>query len=683
MFQKAKWIWQATEENDTYVDFFTSCDLLKPQGVKMRIAADSDYALYINGQYAASGQYQDYPWNRAYDEMDISEFLKDGPNTFEITVWYIGESSSNYCHGEAGLIFEIEAGGEILLASDRRVLCRKSDRYVSGRKQSITPQLGYGFCLDMRKENSPEQASESREKPEMPFPVHQRENKKLVIMDRIIPEIVGQGTFRYNQKEETDGAKMQRAFLSFSLLTEIGKKEGNSWSFSAEEGGLYLIFDLQKETAGFLDFDIETDKECMALVGWGEHLRDGRCRTEIAFRDYSSALRLKKGRNAFMPPFRRLGCRYLQLFLETDHVKIHYFGIRPTEYPLQVLPFASGNPLRDAIYDASVNTLRLCMHEHYEDCPWREQSFYTLDSYSQMLFGYEAFGEIAFPRSALRLLAAGIREDGLLPITAPTDWKLNIPIFSLIFVFQVWSYFEHSGDRETVEHCFPAMETIINTFISRMDEKGLVPNFEGETYWNFYEWQPYLDGGTYQDIKYDLCINAVLSYVLETWIQICRLLKTPDEQYVTCRERLNETIRREFFDTKTGLFRLCLLHDADKISVLGNAWCVLCGAADGLDNTAIELLLKENGEGAIKGIPATLAMCFYRYEALLKLNAEKYRDWILTDIDQTYLYMLQNGATSFWETIKGEADFENAGSLCHGWSALPIYYYRKFGITNK
>jgi hypothetical protein len=37
--------------------------------------------------------------------------------------------------------------------------------------------------------------------------------------------------------------------------------------------------------------------------------------------------------------------------------------------------------------------------------------------------------------------------------------------------------------------------------------------------------------------------------------------------------------------------------------------------------------------------------------------------------------MLENGATSFWETIEGEAAFDKAGSLCHGWSALPVYYY--------
>jgi hypothetical protein len=39
--------------------------------------------------------------------------------------------------------------------------------------------------------------------------------------------------------------------------------------------------------------------------------------------------------------------------------------------------------------------------------------------------------------------------------------------------------------------------------------------------------------------------------------------------------------------------------------------------------------------------------------------------------------MLAEDATSFWETEDGAAAFGNAGSLCHGWSALPIYYLHK------
>ena len=54
------------------------------------------------------------------------------------------------------------------------------------------------------------------------------------------------------------------------------------------------------------------------------------------------------------------------------------------------------------------------------------------------------------------------------------------------------------------------------------------------------------------------------------------------------------------------------------------------------------------------------------------------RDFILNDIDTKYQKMLDAGATSFWETLKGAEDFGGAGSLCHGWSAIPAYFYKKY-----
>ena len=40
--------------------------------------------------------------------------------------------------------------------------------------------------------------------------------------------------------------------------------------------------------------------------------------------------------------------------------------------------------------------------------------------------------------------------------------------------------------------------------------------------------------------------------------------------------------------------------------------------------------------------------------------------------------MLLEGSTSFWETTKGELDFSNAGSLCHGWAAVACYVLDKY-----
>jgi len=60
------------------------------------------------------------------------------------------------------------------------------------------------------------------------------------------------------------------------------------------------------------------------------------------------------------------------------------------------------------------------------------------------------------------------------------------------------------------------------------------------------------------------------------------------------------------------------------------------------------------------------------------VDAEKYKDAVLSEIRSTYKVMLDEGSTTVWETAKGAEDFGGAGSLCHGWSAIPVYYYKLF-----
>ena len=76
-------------------------------------------------------------------------------------------------------------------------------------------------------------------------------------------------------------------------------------------------------------------------------------------------------------------------------------------------------------------------------------------------------------------------------------------------------------------------------------------------------------------------------------------------------------------------------------------------------------------------IPATLSSAVFRYDALAAADREKYASVILSELDGDGKYMLDRGATSFWETIKGASDFGGAGSLCHGWSALAALWYHR------
>ena len=86
MFKSGKWIWHKDgQSKDLYVNFINEFEC--GQKNVLKIAADSDYTVYVNGSLAAFGQYQSYPDRRVYDEVDISGFTKPGKNLLAVTVW--------------------------------------------------------------------------------------------------------------------------------------------------------------------------------------------------------------------------------------------------------------------------------------------------------------------------------------------------------------------------------------------------------------------------------------------------------------------------------------------------------------------------------------------------------------------------------------------------------------------
>ena len=681
MFKKGKWIWHKDGESpDLYVDFVK--EFTCGEKTVIRIAVDSDYTVYVNGALAAFGQYQDYPDHRVYDEVDISPLTKEGSNSLFIKVWYYGAQFFTYTKGSAGLIYEIESDGAVTAYSDKDTYSRVAVDYISGMRHAISGQLGFSYHCDLRRgdaggfEQSVEDDGESRD-------LHPRPVRKLRLLGRADAKPVLQGTFEYQKTRVNTQTDMQHAALSFYFPSEIS---GGAISYPAEfrssDGrDIFFIADLGEETSGFLDFDITVPDDADMEVGYGEHLDDGRCRTSI--RDFTADFKLRAGRNVFLNTFRRFGCRYIQFFIHSKEARVDYAGLRPTVYPVTPKIPKFGSLLRNTIYEVCENTLLQCMHEHYEDCPWREQSLYTMDSRNQMLCGYYAFREYEFPRACLDLISRGMRPDGILSLCYPAGADYPIPSFSLMYFIQMREYIDHSRDKSLAKEVYPTLKKLMKTFTDKIDGTGLCTDFKNGRYgavWNFYEWADTMAGtdGS-EDYRYEAPLNADLSLALQNLAAICAYIGEDKDgmAYAKTAMELNRAIAGKFYNKETKLFNSYSDRHKDKYSVLTNSLCLLCGAAEGLDISRILMILEHNG-GEFEGftvVPNTLSMNSFRFDALLKTDAEKYRDVILNEIDRDYLYMLRKGATSFWETINGSFDFGYAGSLCHGWSALPIYYY--------
>jgi hypothetical protein len=628
--KNAKWIWHTEgAQADEYAEFYSSF-AYHGGNAELLISADSNYAVYINGVLAAFGQYADYPYDKVYDAVDISSFCRVGENHLAIVVWYYGiETTSVYYPGNAAVLFELACDGKCICASSERTLSRKSLSYTHHRKKILTGQMGLSFFYDAAKEDcwtiGKLNGFTESVLVEQDLPLRKRPCEKLVLESAVV------GT----------------------LCKKISETD--------------LIFDLGVNTVGFLQIEAEADAEQTLLISYGEHLADGVVRRRIGRRDFSVEVGVPKGETIYMNPFRRLGCKFLEVQSESplENLKI---SVVPTMYPVteKERPLLTAD--QNEIYEACVRTLRLCMHEHYEDCPWREQALYAMDSRNQMLCGYYAFEETRFPRANLELISKDNREDGLLSICYPIKMDLVIPSFSLHYFTACAEYLRYSGDLAFLREIYPKLKSVLSVFLSKMEKDGgLILPFKDA--WNFYEWRSGLDGAASIDLSEpDLILNGLLSMALQKMAEISERLGI-ENSYRLIAEKLNAFIEKTFYDREKGVF--ADRTGAISYSVLGNALAILCGAC-GLDESKriCERMVKDDFF-----IPISLSMKCFFYDALLKADFSRYRTFILNDIEKYYRPMVEYGVGTVWETELGESDFDNAGSLCHGWSALPIYYY--------
>ena len=654
MTEHGIWIWEnANPKFDEYADFIVSFEA-ENENVSLRISADSNYAAYINGELVAFGQYADLPHCKVVDTHALTSYCHKGKNTLLITVWYHGAPSSTYKTGEAGLFFEVIAGERLCAASGTHTLCRKNPNFAMHREKMITKEQGFSFYYDA---------------------VPREESWHCAIPTGYAPEL------------------RERPILPLDLepLAQGHIIGGNSRT--------QYILELDREEAGFLEFALESPCRQIITVSYGEHLVDGSVQRFIGARDFSVAYGADVGENRYMNPFRRLGCRYLEFSADAPFV-LRSAGIRPVMYPVTELPFAAGSPRRQQIYDVAKHTLRLCMHEHYEDCPWREQALYAMDSRNQMLAGYYAFGETRFARASLWLLGQDRREDGFLSDCVPSGIGLVIPSFCLHWYQEVLEYTEFSGDLSLPREIWGKLCSVLDAFLKYFDpEQGLLLCLPTDEFWNFYEWSGrYLMGNLQAPGTPDLLLNCLFLRALDTMTKLAGMTGLDFKltaMAAPLRQRIREVFRRE-----DGLYNTN--PEGTHICELGCALAVLTGVADAEDAQVICRMLTDTHENphiekipidlevlsrvsdrndpdssAVSVVPVSLSMSCFVYDALLQTNAAEYQNFVLDDIDRRYGIMLDTGTTTFWETMGGWKTFGNAGSLCHGWSAMPIYYYHK------
>ncbi len=671
MSAEAKVIWCEPVVVNQYTAFRREFELPEAVTGEVAVCADSDCVVLVNGAEIGRGQYSDFPDRKSWTVFRVPN-LEKGKNVIAVLAYHSGMMFSTKMPTAAGFACTLRAGTTVIV-TDTAWRATPHTGFQSGPIASRSGQLGETSCFDARQFPGdwfrPEfdasgwpQAVLTPEAwvPRLPRPVPVCRLGALRS-----GRIVKQGTLFRAKEQETFAATMQLDRYHYT---------GRIVPPKAPDNGMFVIADLGEESVGYIEFELEAAAGTVVDYAHGEHLEDGVVRMRIHTRNFADRYICHDGVNRFLMPFHRVGARYLQLNITqiTGMVKIRFIGLRPWDFPLPLpAPFECDDLAAEPLRRVARRTLELCMHEHFEDCPWREQSMYSYDSRNQALYGYYLWGNYEFVRASFRLLAYShaLRQDHLMMLCAPTDFEMTIPVFSYVWVSAAYENYLYSGDKSLFDDCAGMVADVVSHVLTRHCPKnGLYHTGTDPKQWNFYEWVPDMyDMGCRAD-EFHAGYNLYVIEMLEAYAAL--LGPEAGREYLDRAGALRRAVDAYFWNEAKNAYASKktdgrfhnIHHDHTQFLALRN------GVATG---KRAEKVMQTLFDGTLHY--ATTSALPYLVRALMPRSAAA-RSYVSRQIRKVYGAMLEKGATSLWETPTGAADFDGAASLCHGWSSLPIYY---------
>lgn len=328
------------------------------------------------------------------------------------------------------------------------------------------------------------------------------------------------------------------------------------------------------------------------------------------------------------------------------------------------------------MWDISLNTIKNCLHETYEDCPFYEQNQFAMDSRSQALFTYILSDDDRLARKMLQEFFASRRDDGLIETHFPNPGRsINIPTFSLFWVLAVYDHMVHFGDDRLVKKYIGAVDGVLNYFDERINHLGLVGQFDDEC-WPFVDW---VDGWAtpergftglavppaYYSLGCTTFHSLVYSYTLLKARELCTFVGRHDTsaEYLSRQQAINQAARRHCYDDQRWVY-LDGPGATGQLSQHVQIFAVLSGCCQDKSD-ARELMRRTILQCEVyKMAKASLAMSFYTFRAASQ--ASVYEECWPTLI-QPWEKMISHNLTTWAESET------MMRSDCHGWSATPVY----------
>jgi len=526
-YWKGQWIWDVQQpEADSglqhlLVYFRRSFHIADGINAKLsiEITADSRYRLYVNSHSVAIGPCKGDGDTQYYEKVDVSKYLQSGKNVLAVQVLRL-PAYKPVETGEGGplSIWRSHAAGLFVEASLRDEHDRELEPLHSGRAWRAFRHTGYRFIRkpfiqwmggveEVDGSGAPHQwlnpeFDDSNWASAIPF-AETRADVGLLSPWNLTPRPI---PFLY---------EVERNFSKVARTEGIDRCIVDKWLEHIQAEGqplqldsgqkLALELDAGELTTGYITIKVKGGRgsiirmlgaECYQASDSSKHRQIKGQRDDATgqllgeFDTYYVAGQASETESEQYEPFWFRTFRYVRLELETgdEPLEIVSISYRETGYPLDVqASFESSDQELNTLWDLSVRTLKRCMHETYEDCPYYEQLQYSMDSRLMMLYTYYISADDRMPRRTIDDFYRSRQPSGLLQSRFPSVEPQVIPSFSLYWIDMLAEHYNFNGDIELLKTYRPAMLELLDWFHNRLTDEGIV-GVTSHRYWTYFDW---------------------------------------------------------------------------------------------------------------------------------------------------------------------------------------------------
>lgn len=334
--------------------------------------------------------------------------------------------------------------------------------------------------------------------------------------------------------------------------------------------------------------------------------------------------------------------------------------------------FSSNDALLNQIWSVAEHTFKLCSGVFFIDGIKRDKWIWSGDAYQSFFVNQYLMADPDINRRTLLALR------GNDPLTTHINTILD---YTLYWILGIKSHEEAYGDLEFVGQIYPKMCTLMEFCENQLEEHGFLTGREGD--WIFIDWADLDKEGALcaEQMLFAECYHtmAVLSRKLGVETARC-------EEYQKKYEQLTKNINTFYWDSEKGAYIDSFVSGKKHVARHANIFAILFDIADEEQKKQIveQVLLNEQ-------VPqiTTPYFKFYEMDALCKMGR---LEEVFVRIREYWGGMLERGAVTFWEeydpAVPEEEQYDMYGdkfgkSLCHAWSASPIYLLAKYfvGLT--